>query len=305
LSFGAWLCAAFIACWSVMLCADTAAFVRLVHVNTAAQLLLFAAVAVVPFLRTRRVSWVDIAWPFGVALIGAVILTLGAGWGPRRWLVGAAYLFIGLRMGIGAVTMARATGVIFEREFPRYRYRRLMLEEAGERHVDVHLLAEILAQGFANITVLALPGFLMALNPRPGFEAWEVAGMAVWACGYALESLADVQKLRFASQQRGSVCNVGLWRYSRHPNYFGEWLVWTGLVLAALPSWMGLRDVEPTGVWIALGIGALGASAMLYTTLVYLTGARPAEYFSARNRPGYREYQARTNMFFPWFPRAP
>jgi steroid 5-alpha reductase family enzyme len=191
-----------------------------------------------------------------------------------------------------------------EPEFPRYRYRRLTLEQTGTRHVDAHLLVEILAQGFANITVLALPGFLMATNPNESLGAWELTGLAVFASGYVLESVADIQKLRFASRHRGEVCNVGVWRFSRHPNYFGEWLVWTGIVVAALPSWLALRDAEQAWVWIGLGIGTLGASAILYTTLVYLTGAIPAEYFSVRGRPGYRDYQATTNMFFPWFPKA-
>ncbi len=100
------------------------------------------------------------------------------------------------------------------------------------------------------------------------------------------------------------VCDVGLWCYSRHPNYFAEWLVWTGVVMAAAPSWWALRSSESPAVWAALGLGAAGASAMMYTTLVYLTGAIPTEHFSARKRPGYRAYQERTSRFFPWFPKA-
>lgn len=305
MSFGFGLCFAFAVCWSLIACSSIATLVHLAKINGALQLVLFGLVAVLPFLKTRRVSYVDIAWPFGVALIGAVILGLGNGWGPRRALVGGAYLFIGLRMAIGALTMAKTTGVIFKTEFPRYRYRRVVLEQAGGRHVDAHLLAEICAQGLANTSVLALPGLLMATNPHQGFMAWELVGLAVWALGYAFESVADAQKLLFISKNRGGLCNVGLWRFSRHPNYFGEWLVWTGLVIATVPSWLALREFEAGWVWIGLGLGAVGASAMLYITLVYLTGAKPAEYYSAQNRPGYRAYQATTNMFFPWFPKTP
>lgn len=304
MNFGVILCFAFVACWSLMQSAHTEVLVQLSRTNGVLQLLLFLAVAVVPFLRTRRVSWVDIAWPFGVAVIGIVVFAIGDGYPLRRSMVAAAYLFIGLRMGIGAVAMARATGVIFRTEFPRYRYRRLMLEQSGSRHVDAHLLAEIMTQGFANLSVLALPGFLMAIDPHEGLRAVELAGFAVCVFGYGFESVADLQKLRFISRNRGAVCDVGLWRFTRHPNYFGEWLVWTGLVIAAIPSWMALRVVEPLSIWIGLGIGTLAASAMLYTTLVYLTGAKPAEYFSERKREGYRAYQARTPIFFPRLPKA-
>jgi len=94
-----------------------------------------------------------------------------------------------------------------------------------------------------------------------------------------------------------------LWRYSRHPNYFSEWLVWTGIVIAAVPSLMSLYGTEPTYVSAALGIGGAGASLMMYITLVYLTGAIPAEYYSVRKRADYKRYQETTNMFFPWFPK--
>lgn len=304
MSSGVGLCVGFLACGSVLLFADSQVLVSMLQVNGAAQVLLFVLVALIPFFKTRRVSYVDIAWPFGVALIGALILAMGDAPLPRRAAAGGAYLFIGLRMGIGALTMATKTGIIFKTEFPRYRYRRMVLERSGNRHVDAHLAAEILAQGLANSSVLALPGLLMATNPNPGFAPLELAGFGLWALGYVFESVADGQKLLFIAQRRGSVCNTGLWRYSRHPNYFGEWLVWTGLVLAALPSWLALRSSESVLVWTTLGLGTLCASATMYITLVYVTGAVPAEYYSARKREGYREYQAKTSRFFPWFPKS-
>jgi steroid 5-alpha reductase family enzyme len=216
-------------------------------------------------------------------------------------------LFIGLRMGVGALTMAKATGVIFKTEFPRYQYRRAMLEEAGSAHADWHMFSEIMAQALANASVLALPGFLMATNTAEQISPLELVGVGVWLVAYVLESVADGQKLLFTSKKENKfgVCKVGLWRYSRHPNYFSEWLVWTGLVIAAAPSWLALRGTESEWVWLALGAGALGASVMMYVTLVYLTGAKPAEYYSVQKREGYRQYQAETSRFFPWFPKTP
>ena len=271
--------------------------------NGIAQAALFFFVVVIPFLVTKRMSFVDIAWPFGVAIIGVHILMMGDADPIRKTIVGAVYLFIGLRMGLGALTMAKTTGVIFKYEFPRYEYRRTMLDQSGSKHTDAHMLGEAIAQGLANMTVLALPGFLIATSTIGGMSAWEYLGLGLWAIAYLCESVADGQKMWFISKNPKGVCNIGLWKYSRHPNYFSEWLVWTGLVLATVPSWLALESVETTTVWLGLGLGAFFASVMLYITLVYLTGAKPAEYYSVQKREGYRAYQQATNMFFPWFPK--
>ncbi|KZZ57112.1 hypothetical protein A3762_10350 [Oleiphilus sp. HI0125] len=271
--------------------------------NAIAQGVLFFCVVVIPFLITRRMSFVDIAWPFGVALIGAHILMMGDADPVRQTVVGAVYLFIGLRMGLGALTMAKTTGVIFKYEFPRYDYRRTMLDQSGSKFTNAHMLGEAVAQGFANMTVLAVPGFLIATSSIEGISVWEYVGLGLWGLAYLCESVADGQKMYFISKNPKGVCNIGLWKYSRHPNYFSEWLVWTGIVVATLPSWLAIQSVETPLVWISLGICALFASVMLYITLVYLTGAKPAEYYSVQRRAGYKEYQETTNMFFPWFPK--
>ncbi len=303
-NFGPVLCVVFLAIWAVATSAANETLVTLLATNGAVQLTLFASVACIPFLKTGRMSFVDIAWPFGVALIGVQIALLGDGNALRRICIAGVYLLIGLRMGIGALTMAKTTGVIFKTEFPRYIYRRMELEGGGETRLRLHMLAEILAQGLANASVLALPGFLMAVNADDQLHGWEVAGVCIWLAAYVLESTADLQKLKFISGNKGGVCNVGLWRYSRHPNYFSEWLVWSGIVIAAVPSWLALRSVEAGYIWGTLGIGSVAASLMMYITLVYLTGAIPAEYYSVRKRPEYRRYQETTNMFFPWFPKS-
>lgn len=304
MNFGNILMIIFLAVAAFASTANSETLVYMLQVNGVVQLTLFILVACIPFLKTGRMSYVDIAWPFGVALIGLQIILLGDGDNLRQWIVGGVYLLIGLRMGIGAITMGKATGVIFKTEFPRYQFRRMKLEEEKSNWIRFHMFSEILAQGFANITVLALPGFMMAINPSHEILNWEIAGIIVWGCAYLFESIADLQKLNFMLKKKGDVCNVGLWRYSRHPNYFSEWLVWTGLVIAAVPSWFALQGSESTIVWLVLGVGAVMASVMLYITLVYLTGAIPAEYYSVRKRPGYKVYQQQTNRFFPWFPKG-
>lgn len=304
MNFGPVLCGTFFLIWCVGLASANDTLASMLLVNGLVQMVLFVVVACIPFLKTGRMSFVDIAWPFGVALIGLQIALLGDGNMLRKLCVAGVYLLIGLRMGVGALTMARSTGVIVRTEFPRYQYRRMQLAGESEGKARFHMLAEILAQGFANASVLALPGFMIAVNAHPGFHGWELLGIGIWLLAYILESTADLQKLKFMAKNKGGVCNVGLWRYSRHPNYFSEWLVWTGIVIAALPSWLALQPFESGIVWAVLGLGGAAASAMLYITLVYLTGAIPAEYYSVRKRPEYRRYQDTTSMFFPWFPKA-
>lgn len=104
---------------------------------------------------------------------------------------------------------------------------------------------DISGQCFANFGLLNIPGVLIC-NDRNPLTALEMAGFALWVISYVIESLADTQKLQFIKEKteakvKGAVCNIGLWRYSRHPNYFGEWMVWNSLNLMSLQSIMNLQ----------------------------------------------------------------
>ena len=133
---------------------------------------------------------------------------------------------------------------------------------------------------------------------------FEIIGILIWLSAFIMESVADMQKLSFFKKmkklgQKNQVCNVGLWKYSRHPNYFAEWMVWNGLIIASIPSWIILYEKESLIIWGLLGLGLLFISRLMYTTLVYYTGAIPSEYYSLQKRPGYKSYQESTNIFFP------
>jgi len=144
------------------------------------------------------------------------------------------------------------------------------------------------------LLALSWPFFSLAANSAARLHALELLGAVVVVLAVAGEGIADAQLDAFKRSARDGrhVCAVGLWRYSRHPNYFFEWLVWVGFALAALPA--------PHG-WIALGCPA----AMLYL-LLRLTGIRYTEEQLERSKgDAYREYRARTSAFFPWFPRGP
>ena len=270
--------------------------------NGVLQLALFGVVACLPAWKTGRLSYVDIAWPWGLALIGALCLFLADGYWLRRVLVGGVYLLVGLRMGLGALVLLKKG--YLARELPRYQYRRLKWKEAGVRNVRWETQVEILKQCIANVSFSAMPALVMAFNPTDSLSVLEYIGLVVTLFALGFETLADVQKNNFlvAMKKAGlknKVCNVGLWRYSRHPNYFGEWMVWNGLIVASLPSWIHLRAVEPLLVWAVVGASLVYLSWGMYVFLVHQTGAVPAEYFSVQKRPDYKRYQETTNQFFP------
>lgn len=147
--------------------------------------------------------------------------------------------------------------------------------------------------------LLALPFFLVLLNlerpgPWAGLRPVEWLGVALWLAGLAGESVADRQLARFRADpaNRGRVCQAGLWNWSRHPNYFFEWLVWVGFAVFALGSPLG---------WLGLL-----SPALMWHFLNHVTGIPMTEALSVKSRgDAYREYQRTTSPFFPWFKRAP
>ncbi|MEM1414384.1 MAG: DUF1295 domain-containing protein [Myxococcota bacterium] len=284
----------------------TRSLAALALVNGVLQLVLFALVVHRPIARTGRMSYVDVGWPLGVAVIGAATWALSHGHWLRVAAVSGVYLFIGLRMGLAAVLMWRRGHL--KKELPRYEYQRRRWARAGKTNLPLAMHVEAAVQGLANASYLAFPALVIASNASPEVAPLEVLGLVVWVGAFAMESVADAQKMAFlrrckAQGLRKQVCNVGLWRYSRHPNYFAEWLVWTALVVASVPSWLALRSQEPIVLWVLLGAGLLFVSRAMYVTLVHYTGAVPAEHYSRQKRPGYAAYQEETNRFFPGPPR--
>jgi len=190
-----------------------------------------------------------------------------------------------------------------------YEFQLLRLEKSGKTNTVAALQVVALLQGTANAGFLAFPAFIIGSNTDPAISIFEIAGLVVWLLAFTIETIADAQKLKFLKQskqtgERNSVCNVGLWRYSRHPNYFAEWLVWSALVIVSIPSWIGLYDQLNIVNWLLLGAGLLFVPRIMYTTLVYYTGAVPAEYYSVKKRPAYSQYQKETNRFFPGPPKG-
>ena len=205
-------------------------------------------------------------------------------------------------MGMGALKMWRLG--MLNTEFPRYEYQKKRWKKAGKNNTMLAMQIDGILQGLANASFLAMPAFIIATNSNATISMLEIVGVLIWLGAFVMESIADMQKISFLKKmkalgEKNKVCNVGLWKYTRHPNYFAEWMVWNGLIIASIPSWILLYDTESMTIWILLGLGLLFTSRMMYTTLVYHTGAIPSEYYSLKKRPDYKTYQETTNIFFP------
>ena len=277
-------------------------FQEMVLVNGVLQLLLFLVVACIPAFLTKKMSYVDIAWPWGLVLIGILALLLGTGYKPRIYLVAGMYLFSGLRMGIGALILFSKGHL--NSELSRYSYQRRRWNKAGYKNLNLSLQYEIMIQCFANITFLAIPAILMSTNSTNSISTLELIGVGLWATWFVLEHISDMQKQQFLKKsflekKKKQVCNVGFWKYTRHPNYFSEWMVWNAMIIASLSSLIIAFSTDQQVVWIIIVVGLFYISYIMYTTLVYYTGAVPSEFYTLQKRPNYKAYQEQTNMFFP------
>ena len=286
----------------ILLCLWVAPLRDFVLINAALQLTLFVFVVHLPAYRTGRMSYVDIGWPLGLAVIGALVFLLGSGDPARLALVGGIYLFMGLRMGVMALFYLYRGA--FAKELPRYRFQRIRWGKEGKKNEMLAMQVDILLQALANVSFLSLPALFMAFAPEGPLHWIEIAGAALWVFSFGMETVADRQKQAFIKDAaaRGdlrAVCNVGLWRYTRHPNYFFEWMVWNALIVMSLPAFVWMFPATHWSVWGALGVSLVFISRLMYNTLVLFTGAIPSEYYSRKKRPGYKEYRRVTNMFFP------
>ena len=146
----------------------------------------------------------------------------------------------------------------------------------------------------AAIGLFSLPPLVVMQNPHPPFHLWDLAGVLLWIVAVTGEAAADRQLAAFRSKSwnKDRVCRIGLWQYSRHPNYFFEWLHWWSYVVMGLAS--------PLGNW---GLTLIGPIVM-GVALLKITGI-PWTEAQARTTRGeeYRAYQRTTSAFIPWFPR--
>lgn len=229
---------------------------------------------------TGRYSVIDAVWGPGFAVVGwvALVVTSGHGTSWLRWTVAVLVTVWGVRLGlhIGIRNHGRD-------EDPRYS---AMLADAG----PAAILRRVQVPQGAVMWVVSLLVQASMLLARPVF-ALVIAGVVVWAIGLVFETVGDLQLTRFQRRRTDpdQILTTGLWRYTRHPNYFGDACVWWGIFLTVAGHWQGLLTV---------------VSPLLMTyLLVAKTGKALTERRMQESRPGYAEYLRTTSGFFPLLPR--
>ena len=235
----------FIACWILLFNSNN--FQSFALINGIGQLVLFLFVVCIPIWKTGRMSYVDIGWPWGVALIGLITYCQLNTISLSKTLVITAYILIGSRMGLGALKMW-SMGLL-KKEFPRYEYQKIRWEKSNKTNTGLAMQVEALSQGLANASFLAIPIFLISVSPSTQLSALEIIGFTIFILSIVFETVADYQKLKFLKEmkrqnKKNMVCNIGFWKYTRHPNYFAEWMVWNGLIIASIPSFLALFGSE-------------------------------------------------------------
>ena len=276
-------------------------FQKFLLINLISQIFIFLFIVCIPAYFTDRMSYVDIAWPFGLVTIGILSFFYGDGYLLKKSIISMLYIIAGLRMGIGALILLKKG--YLNKELPRYSYQRIRWKKKGFINDKFSVQYEILLQCFANATFLAIPAILISNNSSQTFSIIEVIGFLVWVIFFFLEHISDLQKQKFLinakkNNLKNQVCNVGLWKYTRHPNYFSEWMIWNGLIIASFSSLIVNNSMI---VFLGTTTSLLYITILMYQTLVFLTGAIPSEYYSLIKRPDYKKYKQTTNMFFPNF----
>jgi steroid 5-alpha reductase family enzyme len=243
----------------------------------------------------RNAGLVDFGWPCGLVVIAIFFYLTATGWPARRAVLCGMYACCGLRFIVGWFVRAIRDG-----EDRRWNYWRRHWQEGngplGIRSIDLNFLIFYHAQTFSTLLVMAAPLALASREPAEGFHPLELVGIALWSACFALENVADYQLDRFRRSPEGStgVCRRGLWAYSRHPNYFLEFLLWVAYALYAWPSAVG---------WVDRAF-LVGIPVIAYWFLVHYTGIPFTERASLQRRGEvFRRYQEEVNLFFPWFPR--
>jgi steroid 5-alpha reductase family enzyme len=230
----------------------------------------------------RDASIVDPFWGAGFPLLAwSIWWTLGAG-GARGWIALALVTAWGARLSIHLLLRRRGHGEDF-----RYR---AMREAHGDRFWIVSLGTVFLLQG-ALMLLVAAPVLAAVARPATALGPLDAAAAILWVVGFLFEVIGDAQLVAFRRdpKNRGRALDTGLWRFTRHPNYFGDALQWWGL---------GLLGVAAGAPW------TLVSPVVMTFLLVRVSGAFLLEKTLVETRPAYRDYVARTSAFIPWPPRA-
>lgn len=241
------------------------------------------AITLLVALRVGKHAVVDVTWGLGFAVIAVVSYALSIGDGDplKRGLITALTVVWGVRLAVHIGLRGRGEG-----EDPRYK---ALLDKAPGSRTAFAVRKIYLTQGAA-MWFVSLPVQVAVFSPR-GIDALIWIGVAVWVVGMFFETVGDLQLTRFRSDpaSKGQVLDTGLWRYTRHPNYFGDACVWWGISLIAFSAWPGILTIL--------------SPVLMTLTLSKGTGAATLERSMHKRRPAYVDYIRKTSGFFPLPPK--
>lgn len=232
--------------------------------------------------KIKNAGVVDVFWSYNFPVIAIILFLLAPGFEPRKLLICGMVIIAGLRLG--TYILIRTVSHLHEEEG---RYQQLRKEWAP--NPDRKFFWFFQMQAISNV-LLAIPFFIVAMNSDPELSPLEYAGAGLWVISVLGEAIADWQLKKFKKdpQNKGKVCSKGLWNYSRHPNYFFQWLMWMSYFVFALAS--------------PYGYLAIISPAIILYLLLRVTGIPMTEEQSIRTKgEAFKRYQESTSAFIPWF----
>ncbi len=250
-------------------------------------------------IRLRNVSIVDIFWGFGFVLTNGLYFILGHGDPARKLLLLVLVSLWGLRLTIYLAWRNGGKGEDF-------RYQQFRQDYGPHRYwwisyFQVFLLQGVLMwlismplakgmRGWHDIPQMTYQQWHTHNWPTAGLQLLDYIGIALWAIGFFFESVGDWQLARFKANpdNKGKVMDQGLWRYTRHPNYFGDTAVWWGF---------GFISLSVGGYWAFLG------TLLMTGLIIKVSGVALLERTLKTQKPQYAEYIRKTSAFIPWFPK--
>jgi steroid 5-alpha reductase family enzyme len=235
--------------------------------------------------KIKNAGVVDVFWALNFPVITIITFYLSEGLEARKILICSLFLLAELRLGIHL--WQRVIGHIKEEEG---RYQQLRKEWGEDSDRNFFFFFQF--QAISNV-ILAIPFFIITANTSPGISILEYLGTGLWCVSFIGEMVADRKLAAFKKdpKNKGMVCNQGLWYYSRHPNYFFEWLTWMSYFIFALAS-----------PW---GILAVVSPIIIFYLLLKVTGVPNNEEQNLRSKPvAYKKYQETTSAFFPFWKRT-
>jgi steroid 5-alpha reductase family enzyme len=232
--------------------------------------------------KIKNAGVVDIFWSYNFPVIAIILLLLAPGYEPRKLMICGMVIVAGFRLG---THLALRVFQHLREEEPRYAH----IRKEWSKNAEPKMFGFFQMQAISNV-LLAIPFFIIALNTTSRISWVEFAGATLWAISVTGEAIADQQLANFKKDpaNKGKICDTGLWGYSRHPNYFFEWLMWVSYLVFALGSPYGyLAVISP---------------AIILYLLTKVTGIPTTEAQSLRSKGEvFKKYQQKVSVFVPWF----